>query len=497
MSISFICKCGKALNVDDEYAGKRAQCPFCKRVMRVPASPSEGQLVVESPKGKEEPLSEANVEQVEVEPATWPWIALNIVGALVILLIVKILTSRGGTDRTSSGPNAAVEKRAPAAMGRQGAQQPDKSDERLTGSLAGFSMGQTVAWEGDYFTSMLEGVDSYLFFASRGSGKGLPPPGVVFAVKAGDEQTGFSYKRARIRGRLAEIRSFLMPDQGDVSMPLISPTSIEPIETSGGKTAGKAEERPSGARKTPPPDEKPAPPKPVKKPSTDLPEKTSRSDWYARVLNTQMVQRYSEGPKGSEIEFAPPGGRFRIALVEVEFMAHAALPGAPEKRVDDFRDRLGDPIADYLSGRPSPIRGSGNEGKHLVQKPAALFVSYYVRLTEEGGDSVMPSFTSQPEGYGLTIEGDRFFDSMPKSSAPVVLRYFREGALTAAIIQPKRKTRLTFVFVVPGKLRKAKLEFYNYPHIDVRFIPDREWRPGKAPVKRRRRAPAHNGSAGK
>ena len=37
MSIKFSCPhCSKALNVKDHLAGKKAQCPGCKKVMRIP-----------------------------------------------------------------------------------------------------------------------------------------------------------------------------------------------------------------------------------------------------------------------------------------------------------------------------------------------------------------------------------------------------------------------------------------------------------------------------
>lgn len=38
MPITFACPCGKLLKVGDEYAGKRAKCPECDAVVRVPES---------------------------------------------------------------------------------------------------------------------------------------------------------------------------------------------------------------------------------------------------------------------------------------------------------------------------------------------------------------------------------------------------------------------------------------------------------------------------
>src|SRR5580704_8997042 len=41
MSISLSCTCGKVLKAKDEMAGKRAKCPACGAVLRVPGAPAE------------------------------------------------------------------------------------------------------------------------------------------------------------------------------------------------------------------------------------------------------------------------------------------------------------------------------------------------------------------------------------------------------------------------------------------------------------------------
>jgi DNA-directed RNA polymerase subunit RPC12/RpoP len=37
MPISFTCRCGKALTVADEHAGKRTRCPRCNTALYVPS----------------------------------------------------------------------------------------------------------------------------------------------------------------------------------------------------------------------------------------------------------------------------------------------------------------------------------------------------------------------------------------------------------------------------------------------------------------------------
>src|SRR5580698_4495610 len=49
MSIKFSCPhCSKALNVKDHLAGKKAQCPACKKVLTIPAPMKPGSHEVEA-----------------------------------------------------------------------------------------------------------------------------------------------------------------------------------------------------------------------------------------------------------------------------------------------------------------------------------------------------------------------------------------------------------------------------------------------------------------
>ncbi len=56
MTIKFQCKCGKRLEIDDEYAGREARCPACNATVPVPTltssageSPSQPRPVEETP----------------------------------------------------------------------------------------------------------------------------------------------------------------------------------------------------------------------------------------------------------------------------------------------------------------------------------------------------------------------------------------------------------------------------------------------------------------
>jgi uncharacterized Zn finger protein (UPF0148 family) len=61
--------CGKALNVKDEYAGKKAKCPGCRNLIRVPAAapapavdyPEEDYPEDDTCPNCEEPLAEGAV----------------------------------------------------------------------------------------------------------------------------------------------------------------------------------------------------------------------------------------------------------------------------------------------------------------------------------------------------------------------------------------------------------------------------------------------------
>jgi len=41
MPINLNCPCGRALNIKDEFAGRKIRCPACKSVLAVPAAPKE------------------------------------------------------------------------------------------------------------------------------------------------------------------------------------------------------------------------------------------------------------------------------------------------------------------------------------------------------------------------------------------------------------------------------------------------------------------------
>jgi hypothetical protein len=41
MPIALNCPCGRALNIKDEFAGRKIRCPACKSILAVPAAPKE------------------------------------------------------------------------------------------------------------------------------------------------------------------------------------------------------------------------------------------------------------------------------------------------------------------------------------------------------------------------------------------------------------------------------------------------------------------------
>ena len=82
--IKFHCKCGQKIGVEDEHAGKRAKCPRCKQIVRIPHAnaPSHGATdtqpggetekldsMLEDVLGKEAAASSIRVEDPSTPPA--------------------------------------------------------------------------------------------------------------------------------------------------------------------------------------------------------------------------------------------------------------------------------------------------------------------------------------------------------------------------------------------------------------------------------------------
>jgi hypothetical protein len=49
MSITFTCKCGKSVQVKDEYAGREGECPSCGRAVMIPEAEDEGHITEQAP----------------------------------------------------------------------------------------------------------------------------------------------------------------------------------------------------------------------------------------------------------------------------------------------------------------------------------------------------------------------------------------------------------------------------------------------------------------
>ena len=73
MSIKFSCPhCSKALNVKDHLAGKKAQCPGCKQVLRIPSPQGTTGLDAEAVAAaafaeEEQRLADQPLEKVEFQ----------------------------------------------------------------------------------------------------------------------------------------------------------------------------------------------------------------------------------------------------------------------------------------------------------------------------------------------------------------------------------------------------------------------------------------------
>ncbi len=95
MAITVICPaCGKALNLKDEFAGKKGKCPACGHVVVVPPKPFELQPVEapkrmeETPPGPPHPLSETATMTPRATPAltfseaSYWWLWIPVIGWL-------------------------------------------------------------------------------------------------------------------------------------------------------------------------------------------------------------------------------------------------------------------------------------------------------------------------------------------------------------------------------------------------------------------------------
>ncbi len=58
-------KCGKTLNIPDQFAGKKGKCPGCQEMLTIPAASAEVSAVAPAPPRVRKPAPPAPVEEVE------------------------------------------------------------------------------------------------------------------------------------------------------------------------------------------------------------------------------------------------------------------------------------------------------------------------------------------------------------------------------------------------------------------------------------------------
>ena len=58
-------KCGKTLNIPDQFAGKKGKCPGCQEMLTIPAASAEVSAVAPAPPTARKPAPPAPVEEVE------------------------------------------------------------------------------------------------------------------------------------------------------------------------------------------------------------------------------------------------------------------------------------------------------------------------------------------------------------------------------------------------------------------------------------------------
>jgi hypothetical protein len=192
--------------------------------------------------------------------------------------------------------------------------------------------------------------------------------------------------------------------------------------------------------------------------------------WRAKVIKATLTVGYSD----NTFSYSPEDNSLAVGQVEVEFEALSAAPGNLQERLGPAKDILTKEALAYLMGGEAPGE-RGNEGAELVRRPSRLFMSPNVLLVLADGTKIPPAFTSRLPGYGCTIGGNTIelssTWSVTTESAPVgVIRYIRGDRLTAALVEPRKKVTVTFVYPVPVGTRQATLRFYNCPPTSLTFI---------------------------
>jgi hypothetical protein len=206
----------------------------------------------------------------------------------------------------------------------------------------------------------------------------------------------------------------------------------------------------------------------------------THSPWRVRLISAALEHKYTEGDQPFQILRSPTQVGARLAVIDVEFEATSATPGTLEDRLERVQSLLPFAASEYLRGEGrfglfgkhhEDVGSDGTETRLFLAKPARLFLSNQVHLVLADGRKLSPEFTSDLGGGGWTYTNDtsgfRFLPRGDESRA--VLRFVRLAGITAALVQPQKQAKATFIYSVPPNTARATLRFYGWPPLDILF----------------------------
>jgi hypothetical protein len=199
------------------------------------------------------------------------------------------------------------------------------------------------------------------------------------------------------------------------------------------------------------------------------------STWQVAVTQATLTDTYREGTGDTGFTYQTSNPDSRVAVIHVEFKALSATGSSLEERLRPGHTILSEDAIDFLKDRGKILQQFGmtalDQDKRL-SRPARLFLSSQVRLVLADRTSAQPAVTSEvgPFNHGCTAITDRttLHIGTPNEDVPV-LRFVRGPHITAALVQPGMKARVTLVFNVPAGTEKASLAFYDCRPVEVVF----------------------------
>jgi hypothetical protein len=179
-----------------------------------------------------------------------------------------------------------------------------------------------------------------------------------------------------------------------------------------------------------------------------------------------------------DLVWKPTQAGDRFAIIDIEFEALSGSTDA-QKRLEPARAlHLTDEAIDFLLDRGNVSKIShdlGDPQGTALKKPARLFLSPQVELELVDGTRLHPTLTSLfPEISAWTPRKSKITSGFASAGQtdPAVIRFARGPEMTAALVQPHRKARVTLVYAVPPETKRATLRFYDCPPINVGFGQD-------------------------